>query len=332
MEVPPVHPGPASLELLLLQAEHRFSYIWEGQCLAQTFRARRVDDMWYFLRAQPLHPRVVRRLQDTSFYRIIEIGRLKLDWSLITALIERWRPDTYTFHLPIGVTTITLQDVEVLYGLPVNGHPVVYPHALREYMGLQFLEILQRLTGFQPAEEATLNGASCLQLTLVRLHLEAMDEDITDDTPDLHIDRYTRLLMPLMFGGVLFPNTSENLVSLRFLHHLERLDDIPGYSWGAAVLGYLYSWAANVATYRRRSGSFARVWPPGYRSGFRTLRRTRDDERLGHKADYLLPEQYHRGPAVEAERGRRGKRAQRGRGVPRGHGGSVRTWSPIIGR
>nr|XP_033517506.1 uncharacterized protein LOC117281763 [Nicotiana tomentosiformis] len=51
---------------------------------------------------------------------------------------------------------------------------------------------------------------------------------------------------------------------------------------------------------------------------FRTLRRARDDERLGHEADYLPPEQYHRGPVVEPERGRR---AQRGRGVPRGHGG-----------
>nr|XP_018634308.1 uncharacterized protein LOC104119535 isoform X4 [Nicotiana tomentosiformis] len=45
MEVSPLHPGPASLELLLLQAEHRSSYMWEWQLLAQTFRARRVDDM-----------------------------------------------------------------------------------------------------------------------------------------------------------------------------------------------------------------------------------------------------------------------------------------------
>lgn len=67
-----------------------------------------------------------------------------------------------------------------------------------------------------------------------------MDADITDDSPAKVIDWYTRLLMLLMFGGLLFPNTSGNLVNLRFLHHLERLDDLPGYSWGAAVLGYLY--------------------------------------------------------------------------------------------
>ncbi|XP_070049948.1 serine/threonine-protein phosphatase 7 long form homolog [Nicotiana tomentosiformis] len=240
MEVPPLHSGPVSLELLLLQGDHRSSHIWEGQLLAQTFRARRVDDMWGFLRDHPLHPRIVRRLQDTGFYRIVEIGRLQLDWSLITALIERWRPETHTFHLPIGEATVTLQDVEVLYGLPVDGHPVALPNAIREYTALHYMEMLQRLTGFQPADETPLVGASRLQLTPVRQHLEALHTDITDDTRELHIHRYTRLLLLLMFGGVLFPNTSGNLVSLRFLHHLERLDDLHQYSWGVAILGYLY--------------------------------------------------------------------------------------------
>jgi len=152
MEVQPLHPGPASLELLLLRGDHRSSHIWEGQLLAQTFRARRVDDMWGFLRDHHLHPRIVRRLQDTGFYRIVEIGRLQLDWSLITALIERWRPETHTFHLPIGEATITLQDVEVMYGLPVDGHHIALPHAMREQTGLQYLDILQRLTDLQPSE------------------------------------------------------------------------------------------------------------------------------------------------------------------------------------
>ncbi|XP_075106766.1 serine/threonine-protein phosphatase 7 long form homolog [Nicotiana tabacum] len=167
MEVPPLHPGPATLELLLLQGENMSSYIWEEQILAQTFCARRVDDMWDFLRAHHLPPRIVRCLQDTGFNRIVEIGRLQLDWSLITTLIERWRPEMHTFHLSIGEATIMLQDVEVLYGLPVDGQPVALPNAIREYTGLQYLEMLQRLTGFQPPDETVLVRASHLQLTPV---------------------------------------------------------------------------------------------------------------------------------------------------------------------
>ncbi|XP_075081647.1 serine/threonine-protein phosphatase 7 long form homolog [Nicotiana tabacum] len=67
-----------------------------------------------------------------------------------------------------------------------------------------------------------------------------MDADITNASSAQDIDRHTRLLLLLMFGGVLFLNTSGNLVSLRFLHHVEQLDDLPGYSWGASFLGYMY--------------------------------------------------------------------------------------------
>nr|XP_033511305.1 protein MAIN-LIKE 1-like [Nicotiana tomentosiformis] len=67
-----------------------------------------------------------------------------------------------------------------------------------------------------------------------------------------------------MFGGVLFPNTSGKLVSLRFLHHLEWLDDLSDYSWGAAVLGYLYRqmFRASMGTQRDIAGflQMLQVW------------------------------------------------------------------------
>jgi hypothetical protein len=48
-----------------------------------------------------------------------------MDWALITALVERWHQETHTFHLPHGEMTITLQNVEVMLGLPVDGEVLV---------------------------------------------------------------------------------------------------------------------------------------------------------------------------------------------------------------
>ncbi|CAN1832677.1 Protein MAIN-LIKE 2 [Linum perenne] len=42
---------------------------------------------------------------------------------LVTTLIERWRTEWNTFHLVQGEATITLEDVEVLIGLPTRGLP-----------------------------------------------------------------------------------------------------------------------------------------------------------------------------------------------------------------
>jgi len=38
--------------------------------------------------------------------------------------VERWRSDTHTFHFPLGETIVTLEDVELILGLPVDGEAV----------------------------------------------------------------------------------------------------------------------------------------------------------------------------------------------------------------
>ena len=43
--------------------------------------------------------------------RLVEGGPIQLDQSLLTTLVDRWRPKTHMFHLPCGEMALTLQEV-----------------------------------------------------------------------------------------------------------------------------------------------------------------------------------------------------------------------------
>nr|XP_016443224.1 PREDICTED: serine/threonine-protein phosphatase 7 long form homolog [Nicotiana tabacum] len=189
----------------------------------QALRPRRPDDLWEFIVEHPFHARVVARLQATSFYTIFELGQMQLDWSLITALVERWRPETYTFHLLTGEATITLEDVQVLYELRVDGRAVALPQYIRSMTHAQLFYMMGHFTGYRPQGDT---GGSRVALSAIRDHMAILHPEITGETEDLHIERYTQLALLLFFGCVLFPNTLGSLVSMRFLHHLQQLDDL----------------------------------------------------------------------------------------------------------
>ncbi|XP_019233253.1 PREDICTED: serine/threonine-protein phosphatase 7 long form homolog [Nicotiana attenuata] len=240
---PPAHPGPAEDQLLVLQGDHRSSFVWEGQLSEQPLRPRRPDDLWEFIAEHPFHGRVVERLQATGFYTIVQLGRMQLDWSLITALVERWRPETHTFHLPTGEATITFEDIQVLYGLHVDGRAVALPQYIRGMTRAQFLDMMGEFTGFRPEGGA---GGSRVLLSAIRDQMVFLHPDIHGETEDLWIERYTRLALLLLFGCLLFPDTSGSRVTMRFLHYLQQLDELPQYSWGSAVLAYLVELVAQL--------------------------------------------------------------------------------------
>ncbi|KAK9996746.1 hypothetical protein SO802_021432 [Lithocarpus litseifolius] len=69
--------------------------------------------------------RVVDIIKGVGLEGLLRTPGRETNHGLITTLIERWQPETHTFHMPHGEVTITLQDVEVLFGLPADGKAVV---------------------------------------------------------------------------------------------------------------------------------------------------------------------------------------------------------------
>ena len=68
-----------------------------------------------------LGPCITQFIDVAGFIGLFKVHDMEVDYALITALVERWHPETYMFHLSHGEMGITLQDIEVMLRIPVDG-------------------------------------------------------------------------------------------------------------------------------------------------------------------------------------------------------------------
>ncbi|XP_052110387.1 serine/threonine-protein phosphatase 7 long form homolog [Arachis duranensis] len=169
-------------------------------------------------------------LRDTGFYYVSHIGVVQCQAALVNALIERWRPETHSFHFPVGECAVTLEDVALIYGLPTNGLPVTGP-TLSSYEALE-AECLDQF-GVAP-RQADCRG-SFIKLTWFRA---LKDRLVLVD--DIQIQRYVKCHIMLLFGTVMFGDKSGVGVHWKFLPLLRNFAGIIQFSWGSACLAHLY--------------------------------------------------------------------------------------------
>ncbi|KAL0338836.1 UNVERIFIED_CONTAM: Serine/threonine-protein phosphatase 7 long form [Sesamum angustifolium] len=233
--------GPRDGTVLSQQSQHRSDEILDGD-IDEVLQAKRADGkFWRNLREQDLPIRVQQILHKIGFYGVYRCGRIQYDCHLITALVERWRSETHTFHFRVGEATITLQDVQVIWGLPIDGEPVSGTDL--ERTSVQWQEYCMQYIGFAP-EEGALKG-SRLQVKAIIEHISHVH--ITPDTPHLTVVQYARAVALLLLGGTMCPDSSGNLVSLLYLAKLEDIVAARNYSWGSAVLAFLYRELCNAS-------------------------------------------------------------------------------------
>lgn len=224
-----LHPGPIDDSVLTLQDHHRSTEIWNGQNF-EPLTCRRCDG--HFWRLGNLDPRVQQMMLKAGFYGVYKAGRMRLDHALITALVERWRPETHTFHLPVGETTVTLQDISVLWGLPVDGEPITGVDTNRTLDEWQ--EICNELLGFRPPPEDFDRGR--LKIRCLQERFKTLPDGASEDT----VKFYARAYILQLLGGQLLSDMSNNKVKLMYLPLLRDFEVAGKLSWGGAVLACLY--------------------------------------------------------------------------------------------
>lgn len=180
-----------------------------------------------------LSPKQVELVDKSGFGYFRLIPTIYLDNSLISALVERWRRETNTFHLPVGEMTITLEDVGLLLGLPIDGKPVIGVTSKTPST------VCENLLGKVPED---LNGGM-LKLTWLKDCFSKCPEDASIET----LERHTRAYLLYLVGSTIFSTTTGNKVSVMYLPLFENFDEAGKFAWGAAALAFLFRALGNAS-------------------------------------------------------------------------------------
>ncbi|KAI8571963.1 hypothetical protein RHMOL_Rhmol01G0161700 [Rhododendron molle] len=188
---------------------------------------------------------------------------ITLDRAFITALIKRWRPETHTFHLRSGESTVTLRDMEIITSLPIDGRPVTWDSRLDKN---KKKELCERLLGLDPLGEVM----SGFKVSLKWLR-DYFDGKVKEGDDEVMVLRKARGYILQLIGGIVLPDQSSSHVYLCFLSLLDDLR-LPSHPLPLPRLQFYY-WIERLG-----GGECSYSCKFGVGSNFLSLPRTCDDE------------------------------------------------------
>ncbi|KAK9988546.1 hypothetical protein SO802_028785 [Lithocarpus litseifolius] len=176
--------------------------------------------------------RVIDIIKALGLEGLLRIPGREINHGLMMALVERWRPETHTFHMPHGEVTITLQDVEVLLGLPVDGD------AVTGSTQKEWENVWADLLGFRPINQEH------TQLTGHRILIKWLLKQIADPLPpnaeEEELHKYARCYILALLGDTIFMDKSGD----RLYRELCRASDKKASQIGGCLLLVQYwAWA-----------------------------------------------------------------------------------------
>ncbi|XP_010999288.1 PREDICTED: serine/threonine-protein phosphatase 7 long form homolog [Populus euphratica] len=224
------NPGPIDGCVLYDQDKHVSSAVWDGQERG----VLRCHEHTSKLGEWKLSPKQIELVEKAGFGYLRKIPAISLYNPLISALVERWRRETNTFHLSVGEMTVTLQDVALLLGLAIDGKPVIgITHT-------SCASVCQRLLGKSPDSNYASGG-------MVKLSwLKEFFSHCSEDAPIEEVERCTRAYLLYLVGSTIFSTTTGNKVPVMYLPLFANFEEAEGFAWGAAALAFLYRALGNA--------------------------------------------------------------------------------------
>ncbi|KAL6533033.1 hypothetical protein OROMI_027145 [Orobanche minor] len=117
--------GPIDGSVIPSFGGHVAVCIWTGEmrgllkCHSRTSACQSLSE-WRSV----MSPALVGRITGTGLSHLTDAMFRHIDFPLISAFVERWQPDTNSFHMPFGEMTIMLHDVWQIIRIPIKGRLV----------------------------------------------------------------------------------------------------------------------------------------------------------------------------------------------------------------
>lgn len=179
-----------------------------------------------------VHARIRETLILSGLFPLIGLGFPLTHKGLLNAFIERWQPDTSSFHLPVGEMSITLDDVSQLLHIPITGQFYDMP----DWTSWQGEQLLIDYLGATPQDAAEQTSARGLSVGLVWLRDHVYHPAIAEQ----RWHHAARAYLLYLLGCTLFADKSGSKVKLGYLGMLLDLNNVGDYCWGAMALAHLY--------------------------------------------------------------------------------------------
>jgi hypothetical protein len=164
---------------------------------------------------------------------IIRRGMPVFNATAITTMVDRWRPETHSFHLPCREMTVTLEDVAMILGLPIRGR-----HVTGRVDSTGWHKRVVVFVGWEPPTRVLgVKGREA------EVHMSWLREEFRECHPNADkatVITYARAWVWHMFATVLFPDSTGDAASWMYIPALAHWHEVGPYSWGSAVLVYLY--------------------------------------------------------------------------------------------
>ncbi|CAN1157840.1 Protein MAIN-LIKE 2 [Linum perenne] len=173
-------------------------------------------------------PRFETIIFDIGLDKLRNALKLTPDPELITALVERWRPETNTFHLYGGEATITLEDVHFITGLSVDGLPVTSPKLIPTDLD-ELRDYVESQLGKKPATSDVLSGR--IKMTWLR----STSHTVRVPLATTIFISYISIVAPTLWTSsavVSLPIARGTYAHLFMLSLLEDMERVGEYAWG----------------------------------------------------------------------------------------------------